>query len=228
MQIRGLRVFILLRGDISPNKVAGLKFRAKIKDLPIDFGYSMNTASSPNRQLDAGVLHQRTPGLEPKKPSQPRWLWFAFLLSAIFAISLFIVPAFVIQPFRYQSPRALWIAMAVRQLAPLGTLLFAVICLAFALSLWKQSSLLRKIVLASLLIIVSFSAAMSRLNYFEWMFHPIDAPHFFAQSETKLDSKEMVMAINFTGDARAYPIRQMAYHHILNDVVAGSPVVVTY
>ena len=196
--------------------------------MPVDFGYLMNTVSSPNQQLKVDASHQRIAGLEPKKPLQPLWLWFAFLLSAILAVSLFIVPAFVIQPFRYQSPRALWIAMAVRQRAPLGTFLFAVICLAFALSLWKQSSLLRKIVLASLLLVVAFSAAMSRLNYFEWMFHPIDAPHFLAQSESKLDSKEMVMAINFTGDARAYPIRQMAYHHILNDVVAGSPVVVTY
>ena len=39
---------------------------------------------------------------------------------------------------------------------------------------------------------------------------------------------EMVLALNFNHDARAYPISEMAYHHIVNDVVGGVPVAVTY
>jgi hypothetical protein len=38
----------------------------------------------------------------------------------------------------------------------------------------------------------------------------------------------MVIAVNVQGEARAYPIREMAYHHIVNDVVAGQPIVSTY
>jgi len=38
----------------------------------------------------------------------------------------------------------------------------------------------------------------------------------------------MILAVRFGSDARAYPIREMAYHHVLNDVVAGVPVAVTY
>jgi Protein of unknown function (DUF3179) len=188
----------------------------------------MSTLSPPNQQLSIGDSGKQTAGSESRKRSPPLWLWCTFLLSAFVAISLFAVPAFVIQPFRYQSPRALRIAMAVRERAPLGTLIAGLACLLIAFSLWKNASRLRQIGIASLLLIVASAATMARLNYFEWMFHPIDAPHFLAQSESKLDSKEMVMAINFADDARAYPIRQMAYHHILNDVVLGSPVVVTY
>jgi hypothetical protein len=69
---------------------------------------------------------------------------------------------------------------------------------------------------------------MARLNYFEWMFHPIAGPQFVAQSASKLDPKEMILAVHMENDARAYPISQMAYHHILNDVVAGVPIAVTY
>lgn len=69
---------------------------------------------------------------------------------------------------------------------------------------------------------------MARLNYFEWMFHPIDGPQFLAQSGSKLDPKEMILAVRLGSDARAYPISQMAYHHVLNDVVAGVPIAVTY
>jgi hypothetical protein len=36
------------------------------------------------------------------------------------------------------------------------------------------------------------------------------------------------MAVSLNGDARAYPISQMAYHHVLNDTVAGVPIAVTY
>jgi hypothetical protein len=69
---------------------------------------------------------------------------------------------------------------------------------------------------------------MARRNYFEWMFHPIAGAQFLAQSQSKLDSKEMILAVRLGGDARAYPISQMAYHHILNDEVAGVPIAVTY
>jgi Protein of unknown function (DUF3179) len=156
------------------------------------------------------------------------WVWLAFSLAAVVTIGLFFVPAFIIRPFTYQAPRALYVAMALRQRAPIGTLIAALVCLALALSLWKSSTLLRKSLLTLVMVLVAFSAAMSRLNYFEWMFHPIDSAQFLAQSESKLDSKEMIMAVRFSSDARAYPISQMAYHHVLNDTVAGTPIVVTY
>jgi len=36
------------------------------------------------------------------------------------------------------------------------------------------------------------------------------------------------MTLRYGSDARAYPISQMAYHHILNDVIGGVPIAVTY
>jgi hypothetical protein len=75
---------------------------------------------------------------------------------------------------------------------------------------------------------VVFSTVMARLNYFEWMFHPVDSARFETEAESKLDKNEMILAVRFGSDARAYPILQMAYHHVLNDVVGGVPVAVTY
>ena len=157
-----------------------------------------------------------------------RWLWMAFSLSAVVAVSLFFIPAFIIRPFHHQAPRALWVAMALRQRAPLATLLAAIVCFALAIALWRTVSRWSRCVVAIILLLVACSAVMSRLNYFEWMFHPLAGAQFLAQSESKLDAKEMVMAIGFGGDARAYPIVQMAYHHVFNDVVDGIPVAVTY
>ena len=69
---------------------------------------------------------------------------------------------------------------------------------------------------------------MARMNYFEWMFHPVDEVRFETASQSKLDAGEMIMTVAFNSDARAYPISEMAYHHIVNDVVGGVPVAVTY
>ena len=111
--------------------------------------------------------------------------------------------------------------MALRQRAPWATLAGFLVCIIFALVLWGAASKWRKIVLAFVMFLVAFSAVMSRLNYFEWMFHPVDSPQFESASASKLDPGEMILAVRFGGDARAYPIREMAYHHVLNDVVGG-------
>ena len=156
------------------------------------------------------------------------WIWVGFVTCALLTIGWFFVPAFVIRPFAYQAPRALLIAMSLRQRAPLGTAFTGLASFLFAFALWKIVGLWRRLLLVVALLAVTFSAVMARLNYFEWMFHPIPGAQFLAQSQSKLDPKEMIMAIRFGDDARAYPISQMAYHHVLNDVVGGVPVTATY
>jgi hypothetical protein len=156
------------------------------------------------------------------------WIWVGFSFCAVIAFGLFFVPAFIIRPFAHQLPRPLLLAMALRQRAPLGTVLAALGCFSFAFLLWRAVGRWRKALLALALLFVTFATVMARLNYFEWMFHPIAGAQFLAQSQSKLDPKEMIMALRFGSDARAYPISQMAYHHILNDVVGGVPIAVTY
>jgi hypothetical protein len=161
-----------------------------------------------------------------------------FLASALTAIGLFFIPAFIMRPFRHQTVGALTLAMDLRQRAPRGTLTAGLICLVFAFILWqplwqtdnpwRRSRVWRKIVLSTILVLVAFSAVMSRLNYFEWMFRPVDSAQFETEAASKLDKGEMILAIRFGGDARAYPISEMAYHHVLNDVVGDVPVAVTY
>lgn len=153
---------------------------------------------------------------------------FVFLLLVIAGLLLFLIPAWIIQPFKYQSPRALSLALSVRQIAPWGTLLAAALAFLLAWTLWKQVSRWKRALLAVGLCLATAAAVMARTDYFEWMFHPVAAPGFEPAQQSGLDSGEMVMAVRFGDDARAYPIRAMAYHHVLNDVVHGIPVVVTY
>ena len=155
-------------------------------------------------------------------------IWAAFAACAVATIALFFIPAFIIRPFRYQSPKALLVALAVRQHAPLFTLIAGLATLFLAAKLWKNSNRWRKGLLVLAVCVVAFSAVMARQNYFEWMFHPIAGAQFIAERDSKLDPKEMIMAVRMGGEARAYPISQMAYHHVLNDVAGGVPIAVTY
>ncbi|SOE08859.1 uncharacterized protein DUF3179 [Hoeflea halophila] len=57
----------------------------------------------------------------------------------------------------------------------------------------------------------------------------IDDPAFLPVSEASgLDPKEPVMALTIDGQARAYPLRIMIWHEIVNDTLAGRPIAVTY
>jgi hypothetical protein len=63
----------------------------------------------------------------------------------------------------------------------------------------------------------------------------IDAPRFERLADGKttgssaaLGDTEPVIALSIGDDARAYPLRVLIWHHIENDSVGGTPVVVTY
>ncbi|MEE8559470.1 MAG: DUF3179 domain-containing protein [Alphaproteobacteria bacterium] len=57
----------------------------------------------------------------------------------------------------------------------------------------------------------------------------IDNPKFVHISEAKgLGEREPVIGLVINGDARAYPLRILMWHEIVNDTVGGVPVTVTY
>ncbi|CAN5178092.1 DUF3179 domain-containing protein [soil metagenome] len=59
---------------------------------------------------------------------------------------------------------------------------------------------------------------------------PIDAPVFegVAAASGWLQPRDPVLVVDLAGEARAYPLAVLTYHEIVNDVVAGEPLVVTY
>ena len=46
--------------------------------------------------------------------------------------------------------------------------------------------------------------------------------------DNKVDSQRLVIGIVHNGEAKAYPIRFLGYHHQVQDTVGGKPVIVTY
>ena len=157
-----------------------------------------------------------------------RVLTFVLAMFSLASLLLFLIPAYVIRPFRYQSPQALTLAIAVKRIAPSLTLILSIVVLLLGVRLWRRSGVAVRILTALALLVSLGSAVMVRQNYFEWMFHPISVAGFVSAGDAHLGDKEMVMAVGIGQEARAYPIVQMAYHHILNDTVGEVPIVVTY
>jgi hypothetical protein len=59
---------------------------------------------------------------------------------------------------------------------------------------------------------------------------PIDEPRFesVAAADALLGETEPVVVLDIDGDVRAYPIRILIWHEIVNDTVGGVPVAITY
>ncbi len=59
---------------------------------------------------------------------------------------------------------------------------------------------------------------------------PIDEPMFvdISTADAYLIDREPVVELEIDGDARAYPVQILMWHEIVNDVVGGEPVAVTY
>lgn len=53
-------------------------------------------------------------------------------------------------------------------------------------------------------------------------------PYITAQDAKFLGDDESVIGVNFSGEARAYPLRLMDMHEAVNDVIGGIPVAITY
>jgi hypothetical protein len=152
------------------------------------------------------------------------YLFLASLLILAFAA----YPMYVIRPFREQKPasleRALWVLLHDKLLS----LILAFVITALALLLWRRAGWMAKLLLAPAAVVAILAATSTWINPFEHMFHPLGEPKYLAADRAAIDANDMVIAVTLGGESRAYPIREMGYHHIVNDRLHGSPIVVTY
>jgi hypothetical protein len=142
------------------------------------------------------------------------------LCLAITAFAL-IYPVYVIRPFRHQAPNELALAMQIMRYRPFIESLCAAAAVFCA---FRRRTFLT---ITGAVLVIAF-ALLSRIHIYEQMFHPAERPAFVKAGESKLAAKELVIAISVAGAARAYPVRIISYHHIINDTLAGEPVVATY
>ena len=155
-----------------------------------------------------------------------RIAWIALALIVVVSLVIVAAPVWVIQPFKPQTQQGLEWSYVMRRWSPLVTLLALATGLALAIWLWRGSPSSRrwwrKAILAVMLVPLLASTWFSRQNHFEWMFNPLANAGYAATTETNfVDDSDLVMAVEKNGEAAAYPVRQMAYHHLVEDVVGA-------
>jgi hypothetical protein len=158
------------------------------------------------------------------------WKRIASVLIPIALVAMVVVPVAIDQPFGAQTPRMLAAAFTMRRWSPLVSALGTVVLVVLAaISLRRRRTWLAGIGFGGALAIAVTAAWFARQNPFEWRFNPLPRPQFVvAEKATFVEPNDLVLSVSVNGDAAAYPIRQMAYHHLVNDRIGRTPAVVTY
>lgn len=162
-------------------------------------------------------------------PRSRRALTAILLTCLLVSLAFAAYPMYVIRPFRAQGARELALALVAARYRTSVTLVSALVALAALAAFWRRQPFQWRSALApAAAALVCALAVLAHINVYEIMFHPLGRPSFSSARDSKLDNREMVIAVKMDGIARAYPIRDLAYHHIANDVLGKTAIVATY
>ena len=140
------------------------------------------------------------------------------------------IPVVLIRPFGPQTARGIALSYDLRaRSAPLTLALLVAGCVLAVVLRKRLASWVGLSLVALAVVVLGGCAWLARQNHFEWMFHPLRRPEFVAADKADgVAADDLVLGVASGSEARAYPVRALAYHHVVNDVVAGEPIVATY
>jgi Protein of unknown function (DUF3179) len=163
------------------------------------------------------------------RPKHSLLAWLVLWLLAAAMLAMIVIPVYLIMPFKSQTPRALDISFQLKRWSPLATALGLCATVALTVYLWRSGRWFKRTALVLLVALAALLTWFARQNHFEWMFHPLPAAAFARVSDAAfINDDDQVMTITINDEAVAYPIRQMAYHHVVEDTVGGVPIAATY
>ncbi len=158
-----------------------------------------------------------------------RLMWLALISTVLAACVWVFIPVWTIMPFKAQTEAGVSLSYALRRWSSFATLMALMLAALVVVSLWRETRWWAKVALALLLVPLVTVTWFARQNHFEWMFKPLANTAYAAADKVDyVKDDEMVMAVEVNGEAVAYPIRQLAYHHVVEDTVGGEPLVSTY
>ena len=164
------------------------------------------------------------------KTKSKLFAWLGLIVIVLAAFAMVAIPVFLIQPFAPQTGRDVSLSFTLKSWSPIMTIVATVLAGGIAFWVWRNSRRWwSKAFLIIPLFVTLFCVWFAQQNHFEWMFNPLHQAKFASvPSADFVKDNEMVLAVNINGDAVAFPVLQMAYHHIAQDVVGGTPITATY
>jgi len=138
-------------------------------------------------------------------------------------------PVFLIMPFKSQTPAMLAVSYFLRRWSPWVTLAGVLAVLGFVIRLWPGSRIWQRGLAVLALVPLAVAAWFARQNHFEWMFAPLTDPAYVRGAAADfVNAGDMVLGVVVNGDAAAWPVNQLGYHHVVNTEVGGVPIAATY
>ncbi|HLK28881.1 MAG TPA: DUF3179 domain-containing (seleno)protein [Puia sp.] len=93
----------------------------------------------------------------------------------------------------------------------------------------RRSKIWKRILLLLVLGLYAFIFFMFNFRFeADKMFYQPKNKNFASFANSKIDSNKLVIGVEINGEAKAYPIQIIGYHHQVRDTIGGTPVIVTY
>jgi hypothetical protein len=140
----------------------------------------------------------------------------------ILTIALLLAPVIIALPPVNQTPAMLTAAQLSHTLSPLASLALAALV---AIQLWRRRTWRRMVWLA----VAVGCFALSRVNLFDLAFAPARGAETTSIGNFHdVRDTDMVIGVVIGGQSRAYPVRYLAYHHMLNDQLGSTALLHTF
>ncbi len=121
-----------------------------------------------------------------------------------------------------QTPFLLAVAHATTALAPIAS---AALAVGVAIYFWRR----RTGSAFALLVVALGCAALARTHLLEFIFAPAHGAEAAPIADfNDIRDTDMVIGVVIGGRSRAYPVRYLAYHHMLNDQLGSTALLPTY
>jgi hypothetical protein len=118
-----------------------------------------------------------------------RAAWLTLIAIVLVGFAIVAIPAWVIQPFKAQTPRGLEVSYALQRWSPLVTSVELVAGFLLAGWLWRGTGRWwRKAALGLMLFPMAGSYWFTRQNHFEWMFHPLPGAAYVKAGDASLSA----------------------------------------
>jgi len=155
--------------------------------------------------------------------------WPLLVIIVLATLAIVVAPVLLIQPFKPQTQRGIAVSYAMRSWSPYLTLVALIAAFLLVGWLWRGSRWFARIALVIMLLPLVAATWFARQNHFEWMFRPLQHSAYAKTVDASfVGDSDMVLAVRINGESAAYPVRLMAYHHVVQDTVGGRALVATY
>ena len=106
--------------------------------------------------------------------------------------------------------------------------LFAAIALVGAIPTWRSPGRGKWLVPASLVLVAVAAYVVNFRMAADRMFRQPTALNMQPAATNRVPGNRLVVGVSLNGEARAYPLQFIGYHHQVRDTVGGQPVLVSY